>query len=128
MPMENENVSFQKVKGIIRVEYFNNQKIGITEAKKIVALRLEFSHAKKHLLLIRVPIKININKAARDYLASTEGLQNIIASALVVSTKYSFFLSNFFVKLNPPSIPIKIFNKEETAIEWLQQQSHLIEE
>jgi hypothetical protein len=126
--MENENVSFQNINGIVRVEYFNNQIIRIAEAKKIVAQRLEFSKAKKHLLLICVPVKISINKAARDYLASEEGLQNIMASALVVSTKYSFFLSNFFVKLNPPTIPVKIFNKEEKAIVWLQQQSHLIKE
>jgi hypothetical protein len=126
--MRNENITIQNIDGIVRVDYFNNQFITIVEAKRIVQLRLKFCEGKKHLLLIVVPLKININKAARDYLASKEGLQDIAASALVVSTKYSYFVSNFFVKLNPPPIPVRIFNKKEKAIAWLQTLSNLIKE
>lgn len=62
-----------------------------------------------------------IDKEARDYLSSDYGSQGLIASAVVIDSAVGKFLGNFFMHLNRPKLPLKIFNKQEAALDWLQQ-------
>jgi hypothetical protein len=58
---------------------------------------------------------------ARDFLASEEACIDIIATALCVDSVLGDYNSSFFISINKPAIPIKIFNDEAKAKEWLEQ-------
>jgi hypothetical protein len=115
----NELLVYKKYEDYVKMEYKNNQKISILEATEIVNFRLKITNNTKHKVLVIIPQKINVQKEARDFLAGPKGVENIIATAIVVHSKYSFFITSFFVKVVPPPNPTKIFSDELKAIEWL---------
>lgn len=92
-------------------------------AKEVITNRLNFTN---HL---DVPILINdsgltsIDKDARAYLSSDEGVRGLKAGALVTNSIFGRHLANFFIKISviKPKIPTRLFSTEAEAIEWLKQ-------
>ncbi len=112
-------VKFEIKENYLKAVYKNNIHITLPIAKQIVAKRMAFMQEKKFKAMVIIPEKINMDKLARDYLSSPEGLHNIMATAIVVHSKYSYFLASFFIKIIPQQTPVKIFTIEEKAIAWL---------
>lgn len=64
----------------------------------------------------------SITKAARDFLASAEGVQNITASAIVTGGQlFSQTQGNIMVKLTKPEIPQRSFTNKVSALWWLRK-------
>jgi len=62
----------------------------------------------------------SLNKEARDYFAS-EGIEGIIACALLAKSSFSAFIGNFFIKVTSPALPIQLFSNKSKALQWLEQ-------
>ncbi len=105
----------------LKTIYKNNINISIENAIEIVNERLAITSNELHKVLVIIPKKIEMSKAARDYLSGPEGIKNLTATAIVVNSKYSNFITKLFVKLIPPPIPTKIFSTEAKALEWLNK-------
>ncbi len=118
--IETEFAVFYYDANLLKAIYKENANISIKAATEIVDKRILITQNKMHKLLIIVPKKINMTKEARDYLSGEYGIKNIIASAIVVTSKYSNFLTKLFIKIIKPPMPTKIFSNEEKAIQWLQ--------
>lgn len=88
-------------------------------AKQSVSARLLAAEGKDYVFLIDARKVNSITKEARDYLASEEGSRQIIASALVIDSKVGKLLGNFFLQINKPKIPLKLFTNKADALEWL---------
>ena len=99
--------------------YKKNLKINLDMAKEIVKTRLEFANHKPVVTLIYNQGVISMDKKARDYLSSNEGIQGIIAAAIVLDSPFGSFLGNFFLSVTKPKIPARIFSKKEEALKWL---------
>ena len=59
-------------------------------------------------------------REARAFFASEDYLSLASHTALVVGSPVSRVVGNFFVGLNPPKYPIRIFNDPTKAVEWLR--------
>ncbi|MBD1395539.1 hypothetical protein H9Q13_00035 [Pontibacter sp. JH31] len=59
-------------------------------------------------------------KRARDYMAN-EGNAGVTASAILVSSPMIKMAANFYIKVNKPKNPTRMFTNREEAVEWLQQ-------
>lgn len=101
--------------------YRKNLHIDLHVAREIVRIRLSFTHGKIYPSLILSKGIISIDKPAREYLASKEAIEGLLASAIVVESTYSSFLGNFFLAVNKTKLPVKIFTDESLAEKWLQQ-------
>jgi hypothetical protein len=106
--------------GILVVK-FKEKKFDLNAAKITVTKRLEVSKGTAYPILIDASEVQSISKEARDYFASTEGISLIQASALLLDSVMAKFLGNFFLTINKPKVPTKIFTSSDDAMVWLQQ-------
>jgi hypothetical protein len=56
------------------------------------------------------------------YLGSDEVSKFCSVVALIAPTLTSRVLGNFFLGLNKPPIPVKLFQTEKEGLDWLKQQ------
>jgi len=62
----------------------------------------------------------SIDRAARIHY-STQSFPYVSAVALVVGSPLSRMIGNFFLGLNPSTLPVKLFRSEPQAEAWLRQ-------
>ena len=62
-----------------------------------------------------------VEREARAYFAGGEYMQLCSQTALVVGSPVSRVIGNFFVGLNRPQYPHKIFDDPELAAQWLRE-------
>lgn len=101
--------------------YKKNIRINLEIAKEIVRARLSFTGNRNIPSLIISQGIVTIDKPAREYLSSDEATVGLVASAILVNSKFSSFLGNFFLTVNKPKMPVKIFSEISKAEKWLQQ-------
>ena len=101
--------------------YKKNIRINLEIAKEIVRARLSFTGNRKMPSLIISQGIVTIDKPAREYLSSDEATVGLVASAILVNSKFSSFLGNFFLTVNKTKMPVKIFSDISKAEKWLQQ-------
>lgn len=63
----------------------------------------------------------SITKEARDYLSIQNRETKITAIAIVRKSLIGNMVGNFFIGLNKPSVPTKLFNSEKEALKWCDQ-------
>ncbi len=76
---------------------------------------------KKFPLLIDARQIKSISKEARDNFSIRNRDTNITSFAVIIESPLSRIIGNFFMGLNKPSVPAKLFNNEQDAIAWLKQ-------
>ena len=58
-----------------------------------------------------------IEREARAYYSS---LRSITARALLVESPVTRVMANFFISINKPPVPTKLFTSEDQAVAWLK--------
>jgi hypothetical protein len=92
----------------------------------LAAAKESVSAARKFLKGRKVPIAVDlrgtqsISRPARQYYASEEGAFAIVATALIVASPVEKIIGNFFIGLHKPQSPVKLFAREDEAVEWLK--------
>jgi hypothetical protein len=70
--------------------------------------------------LVNITNVKSVNREARQYYSSEDADRAYKAVALIVNSPVSKMLGNFFMGLNKPPMPLKLFNLEEDGIAWLK--------
>lgn len=105
-------------KGVLHCYYKKLPIVDINIAKEGVKDRIKFCENIEYPCLFDISKVKEVSKAARDYLAN-EGNDYVLASALVVSSPVIRVLANFFIIVNKPKNPTRMFNGRKKAVEWL---------
>jgi hypothetical protein len=109
--------------GIARTQVKDGAEIVLEDAKSnSVAVRSLVGPEKFALIVDTRKIK-SITKEARDYFSLNGRESRVIAFAILIESPLSRIIGNFFMSLNKPRVPVKLFNSEAKAIEWCE---HLI--
>ena len=82
-------------------------------------LRDSIETAKTRVLIDMRAIK-SISRDAREYYANERTASIQRATALVIESPVSRVIANFFMGLNRPLTPTRMFTDVDEAIEWLQ--------
>jgi hypothetical protein len=117
---ENEYANFWIESGILYFVYKKNAAIDLNAAKQIVDERIRFQQQKDYPIFCDIRGIKNIDKAARDFLAK-EGSSYTKGVAVVVDTPMTKIISNFYLGLNKPIAPTKMFTDRQEALNYLQQ-------
>jgi hypothetical protein len=119
---ENEFMRLEWRSGIIRGMYKQGP-ITLEMAKKVVENRLRFANYRDVPIMIGENGLRSIEKDAREFLSSDEGIKGLKAGAIVTNSLFSRHLANFFIRISVirPKIPTRLFSDEEEALEWLKQ-------
>ena len=102
-------------------KYKKGLKMTLEMAKEIVRIRKEFTAHKPFRALVYNLGVISWDKKARDYLASEEAVEGIIAGAIVLDSAVGVMLVNFYLSVSKPKVPARMFTKTEPALKWLEQ-------
>ncbi|QMU28303.1 DUF7793 family protein [Adhaeribacter radiodurans] len=92
----------------------------INVAKVTVENRLEFFAKESYPCLFDITQVKETTKEARDFMAN-EGNDLVLASAMVVNSPMLKMMANFYIMVNKPKNPTRLFTDRESALEWLKQ-------
>lgn len=70
----------------------------------------------------------SISKEARDHFSMRGRKPHVTAIAMLVSSPVSSVIGNFFLGLNKPVVPTRLFTKEKDAILWMKKYTETGEE
>lgn len=76
---------------------------------------------KKYPLLIDADAFINVTPEARKLVRRLESTVPISARAMIIASLGQRILVSFYIKIQKPIVPTKIFNNYEEGIKWLQE-------
>lgn len=114
-----ELVTVEQIDGIILC-VLESETVDLSVAKIAVAQRVKLFGDKDYPILVSVKNVKHMTKEARDYLASKDGCNKIKAGAILIDSIVMSVIANFFLQINKPLVPTKLFTNRISAIEWLR--------
>lgn len=110
--------------GIVRSVVKKNAEVTLADAKENTVAVETFYYGKKYPLIIDARGVKSISKEARDHF-SLRGRESVVnAFAIIISSPLSRIIGNFFMGLNKPTVPMRLFENEKDAIKWLKPFLH----
>jgi hypothetical protein len=100
---------------------YKTKELDLNAAMECVKIRLVAAGDRDYPTLIDGRGVSNVTKEARDYFGSEEGSKRISASAIITQSVVGKFIGSFFLRINKPIVPLKIFNDPGEAVEWLKE-------
>ncbi len=117
---ETEYVNMFIEDGIFQCYFKSMEVMDIGVAKQTVNDRLNFFQNKSYPSLFDITEVKQTTKEARDFMAN-EGNDLVLASAMVVTNPMLKMMANFYIMVNRPKNPTKLFTDRDSALEWLSQ-------
>ena len=106
--------------GIARTKVKPKAEVTIVEAKEnSIAVNSLFEGKNFPLLIDSRNIK-SITKEARDFFSMNNRSSYIVAFAIIIDSPLSKIIGTFFMGLNKPRVPARLFTNEQEAILWLK--------
>ncbi len=100
---------------------YNSDLFTLQIAKQAVETRKELCGGMEYPMFADIRgIKVT-DTEVRRYLASPDSTQYLKAGALLISNQFQRVAGNFFIMVNKPPVPAKLFTSEADAFAWLQQ-------
>ena len=105
---------------LVKIHVKENSDLDENDIREINDHKNQLVGSKKYIVIF-VPPKIgSISKEARELSASKEVTHNAVAKAIIVKQLSSRIIGNFFIQFNKPGVPIKLFDDEKKAENWLR--------
>ena len=105
--------------GIVRITWISTVEVTLSVAEECKAAIEDISQGQIRPLLVDIRVSKGVNREARAYMAGP--MMDVVgAVALFVDSPVSQLLANFFLRINKPTIPTKMFTSETEALKWLQ--------
>ncbi len=115
---ENKYAQFWITENILFFVYKDGVNIDLAAAKTVVADRLYFQNETALPVLCDSRGVSLVDRSARNYLA-TSGSLLAKAVALLVKENVSHTMSTFYLEINKPAVPTRIFTQESEALDFL---------
>jgi hypothetical protein len=106
--------------GIVHAKWGPHVQIGLEEARKVIHAISVMCGGKVTPALVDVTQVTAIDRQARLYFAGEETAKVEAAAALLIGSPLTRAIGNFFMGLNKPLIPTRLFTSETEALAWLK--------
>ncbi|HYG38341.1 MAG TPA: hypothetical protein VD908_06975 [Cytophagales bacterium] len=116
--VENDFIKMTIVDGILIGTYKTKYIIDLEAAKKIVADRKILCNGISFPTIGLIEGVTTVTREARSFFGTEEGVIYMKSLAIIVGAPISRAIGNFFLILNRPKVPTKIFNSVEEAKAW----------
>lgn len=107
--------------GIARTTVKSNADVTIKEAKENSIAVNSLSTGQSFPLLIDARGIRSMSKEARDLFSLNNRSSFVNSFAILIESPLSRIIGNFFMGLNKPRVPVKLFNSEQEALLWLKK-------
>ncbi|MES2681657.1 MAG: hypothetical protein V4635_17310 [Bacteroidota bacterium] len=106
--------------GICRTRAKTDAEISVDDAIANSAAVTSFFTGKKYPLMVDARNVRSIDKNARKHFSINGRETKITSFAIMVKSPLSRVIGNFFMGLNKPTVPARLFDDEALAIKWLK--------
>lgn len=106
--------------GIACTKVKSNAEIVLEDAMENSKVVNGFYVNRKYPLLIDARGIKSITREARSFFTTNGRETNTMAFAILIDSSVSKVVGNFFLGINKPAVPTKLFLSENEALEWLQ--------
>lgn len=106
--------------GVLICYFKETELLDLELARISVQERVAFAAGQTYPSIFDITRMKQSTKEGRDYLAN-EGSELVSASAVVGSSPMLRMMANFYIMVNKPKIPTRMFTDRESAVEWLSQ-------
>lgn len=113
--------------GIARTMVKTASEIVLDDAMENSVVVNGLSGPEKFALIVDTREIKSITKEARDYFSLNGRESRVVAFAIVIGSPLSAIIGNFFMGLNKPRVPVKLFTSEESAIKWCKLVSQILD-
>ena len=107
--------------GIIRGVITSTEEHTLQFAKENSEVVKKISCDKGRPLFMDIRNCKSIAHDARTHYARSEAGKNLTACGILIGSPVGRMIGNFFLRINKPIYPTKLFNSENEAIEWLRR-------
>lgn len=121
--LKHEYGTIEVVNGILIATYKEETHVDLEVAKKVVETRLNYQPNIVMPGYADIRGIVSMTKDAREYLAKN-GSERVIAAGLLSTSTFNRVIGNFYLYVNQPDIPTKLFKTQESAIDWLKKFNH----
>lgn len=102
--------------------YFNENVVVTPDIiRDVNSIGVEFSEGKRHYSIADITLNVTSTKEARAYAADNEFISYHIASAVIGNSLPVNLLVNFFININTPKVPTRLFRNEKEALDWFKK-------
>lgn len=109
-----------KSNGIVYVLFKDHCLINIELQTKLQELYRDITGGKLMPFIFLAAEYVSVTKEAKENAIHIEDQSMCGASAVVVDTLAYKLIANFYLKVNKPKRPYKVFSNESDAVKWLQ--------
>ncbi|MDP1746494.1 MAG: hypothetical protein Q8L90_13015 [Bacteroidota bacterium] len=106
--------------GILHVKFLGGVIIDRGDAANNFLLARHLTNGDPVLKLVDARKLFKIKKEARIFVEKENDPDIHIAKAILVGSFLTKYIKEFFLRLENPKFPVKIFTSEKEAIEWLK--------
>jgi hypothetical protein len=106
--------------GIVFTQVIAGSDISLTDAKNNTRAVIDLTGGKVSPMLVDTRNIRSISKEARDHFSMRERKGHVNSIAILIHSPLSRIIGNFFMGLNKPSVPTKLFTDQRTAMIWLK--------
>lgn len=115
-------------RGFVHTHVRAGSEIQLEDAKENTAMVIAVSGGANYPILVDLRKIKSISKEARDHFSMRGRKPNVTAIAMLVSSPLSRIIGNFFLGLNKPTVPTRMFTSEEEGIAWMKRNTEYGEE
>lgn len=98
-----------------------DSEINLDDALENTKAVLKVSDGTKYPMLVDTREIRSISKEARDHFSMRNRNGNVNSIAILIGSPISVVVGNFFMGLNKPAVPTKLFTTPEKAFKWLEK-------
>lgn len=111
--------------GIARTKVKQGAEIVLDDAKENSRVVNSLEGSATFSLIVDTRMIKSITKEARDYFSLRGRESRVYAFAILIDSPLSRIIGNFFMGLNKPRVPVKLFTSEQKAIAWCKQKTNI---
>lgn len=105
--------------GYIQTVVKSGSEISLADAEKNTEAVVELSKGSNYPILVDLREIKSISKEARDHFSMRGRKPHVTAISMLVNSPVSKIVGNFFLGLNKPTVPTRLFTSQKEAINWV---------
>jgi len=122
MYRESEKIKFTlRPDDILYTECFPNTVMTLEDGKESTRISAEMVNYQPLPLLCDLTNVVKMTQECRRHFAGPEHAETFSRCALIVTNPISRIIGNFFIGLNKPLKPTKLFTSKDEGLKWLNE-------
>ena len=107
--------------GVVVQSIVTPGKMSLDDARANIALFEQLAEGEPRLVLVEMLATYTTEPGVREYYASEAASRLVRAVAMVTPSAAGRIVGNFFLRMNQPGYPCKMFNDIDAAVAWLHE-------